>query len=135
MITKKIATLLLLILVFTSCKKYPEGPSLSFRSKTARVSNTWKVEKVLMNGNDVTSAFLDISYTETYDKDGNYSYNSTQGNGAGKWTFQNNDLEIKRSGVSGQSTEDLTILLLKEKSFWYSLNDGSDSYEFHFIEN
>jgi len=72
---------------------------------------------------------------ETYDKDGNYSYASTKGSGAGKWAFQNDDLEIKRSGVSGQSSYDMVILLLKEKTFWYKIVDGSDTYEFHFVEN
>ena len=119
----------------TSCKKYSDGPTISLRSRTERVANTWKMEQVMLNGSDVTSAFTSINYTETYDKSGSYSYSSTVGSGSGKWSFENKDTQIKRQGVSGQSTVDLTILRLKEKSFWYKYTDGNDNYEFHLIPN
>lgn len=119
----------------TSCKKYPDGPTISLRSRTERVANTWKMEQVMLNGSDVTSTFTNINYTETYDKSGNYSYSSTVGSGSGKWSFENKDTQIKRQGVSGQSTLDLTILRLKEKSFWYKYADGNDNYEFHLVTN
>lgn len=83
----------------------------------------------------MTTAYTSLSYTETYDKEGVYSYNSTLGGGSGKWAFESNDAIIKRNGVSGQSTADLNILRLKEKSFWYTIQDGKDLYEFHLIPN
>jgi hypothetical protein len=135
---KLIVTILLAVLLelgLNSCKKYPEGPVLSLRSRKERVANNWKVEKVTFNGNDITSNYTNISFNETYDKKGNYSYNSTLGSGSGKWSFQNNDTQIKRQGVSGMSTVELTILKLKEKSFWYRFNDGKDTFEFHLIPN
>ena len=121
--------------VLTGCKKYPEGPALSLRSRAARLENTWKVVSVTLNGQDITSQFSAINYTETYDKEGNYSYNSALDSGSGKWEFQNDDLEIRRSGVSGQSSMDLIILKLKSNEFWYKILDGSDVYEFHFETN
>ena len=119
----------------TSCKKYPDGPSISFRSRIERVANTWKMEQVMLNGSDVTSNFTNTNYTETYDKSENYSYSSTEESGSGKWSFENNDMQIKRQGVSGQPTLDLTILRLKENSFWYKYTDGNDNYEFHLVPN
>ena len=119
----------------TSCKKYPDGPLFSLRSRTERVANTWKMGQVMLNGSDITSTLTSINYTETYDKSGNYSYSSTVGSGSGKWSFENKDTQIKRQGVSGQSSEDLTILRLEEKSFWYKYTDGKDNYEFHLIPN
>ena len=121
------------VLFLTSCKKYPDGPAISLRSRAERVSNAWKVESVTLNGNDITSSFTSINYTENYDKDGNYSYSSSIGNGSGKWAFENNDEQIKRSGVSGQSSISMTILRLKENSFWYEFKDGSDNFHFHLI--
>jgi hypothetical protein len=121
--------------VLTGCKKYPEGPALSLRSRAARLENTWKVISVTLNGQDITSQFSTINYTETYDKEGNYSYSSALDSGSGKWEFQNDDLEIRRSGVSGQSSMDLIILKLKSNEFWYKILDGSDVYEFHFESN
>lgn len=116
------------------CKKYEEGPAISFRSKTARVANTWKVESYTVNGVDLTSTLNNINYTETYDKDGNYSYSSTLGSGSGKWEFQSSKEQIKRSGVSGQSSETLIILKLKQKEFWYYYMDGNDKNEIHLAE-
>lgn len=121
---------------FASCKKYEEGPAISFRSKTARVANTWKVEQYLFNGADETNAFnaLFPNYREVYDKEGNYSYSfDTNNTGSGRWEFQSNNEEIKRSGVSSQPTETLVILKLKEKEFWYYYMDGNDRSEFHMI--
>lgn len=123
------------VLSLTSCKKYQEGPSISLRSKAERVSNTWKMEKVTMNGTDITSMYTSINYLETYDKEGVYSYTSTADSGSGQWTFEANNEQIRRKGVSGQPTLDLTILKLKEKSFWYTVVDGGDTYEFHLIPN
>lgn len=127
--------LLLVVASFAACKKYEEGPAISFRSKTARVANTWEVESYTINGTDYTSTLANINYMETYDKDGNYSYTSSAGSGSGRWEFQSNEEQIKRSGVSSQPTETLVILRLKEKEFWYYYLDGNDRHEFHLVEN
>lgn len=127
--------ILILGVTLVGCKKYEEGPGLSFRSKLARVSNTWEVESYTINGMDNTSTLKNLNYTETYEKDGSFSYNSSAGGGSGKWEFQVNEEQIKRSGTSGQSTETLYILRLKKKEFWYYYLDGSDRHEFHLIEN
>jgi hypothetical protein len=134
--TKNILICILLIASsLASCKKYPEGPSISLRSRTARVTNTWKMEMVMENGSDITSTLNNIHYTETYDKNGNYSYNSTAGSGSGRWMFENKETHIRRQAVSGQPTVDLIILRLKEKSFWYRYTDGNEVFEFHLIPN
>ena len=136
MTTKNIFSIILIMSAsLMGCKKYEDGPALSLRSKTARVANTWKVESYTINGFDNTSSLTSINYTETYDKDGNYSYNSSLGSGSGKWEFQSDKEQIKRSGVAGQSTETLFILRLKEKEFWYYFLDGNIRHEIHLAEN
>lgn len=136
MTTKNIFFIILIIgASLSGCKKYEEGPALSLRSKTARVANTWKVESYAINGVGVTSSLTSINYTETYDKDGSYSYNSSSGGGSGKWEFQSDKEQIKRSGVSGQPTQTLFILRLKEREFWYYFLDGNDRHEVHLEEN
>ena len=136
---KKIIMALLGILIsvlfvssIQSCKKYPEGPMISFRSRTERVANTWKVDNYKINGTDFTSLFT--GYTETYSKDGNYSYSYGILSGTGKWAFQNRDTEIKLNGINNQSSQTLFILKLEEKQFWYYYFDGNDKKEFHMIE-
>ena len=118
-----------------SCKKYPEGPSFSLLTKTQRLACTWKITSYTVNGTDqlgVINALLP-NYSETYDKSGNYSYSADNASGSGKWEFQNNKLEIKRSGVSGQSSATLTILKLKSKEFWYSYKENGDEVIVHMI--
>ena len=132
-----IALVVVVATTFTSCKKYPDGPTISLRSKAARVANTWKVEKYLLNVTDQTAAFnaFASSFTETYTKDGVYSYTYGSNTGSGKWEFQNKEMEIKVSGVNGASSETLVILKLKESEFWYYSMDGNDKSEYHMIPN
>src|ERR1051326_7324165 len=112
-----------------SCRKYPDGPMISFRSRTERVANTWKVDNYKVNGSDYTS--LMSGYTETYSKDGNYSFAWGNLSGTGKWTFQNSDAEIKINGINNVPSQTLVIMKLEEKQFWYYYMDGNDKKEFH----
>lgn len=122
----------LMIPTIQGCKKYQDGPLLSLHSRAERVANTWKVDNYKENGNDYTS--LVAGYTETYSKEGAYSYSWGSLAGTGTWAFQNNDAEIRITGTSNQSSVTLTILKLEEKQFWYYYMDGNDKKEFHMIQ-
>jgi hypothetical protein len=40
-----------LIFVFLfSCKKYEDGPLVSFRTKKTRITGVWKLDKIIVNG-------------------------------------------------------------------------------------
>jgi hypothetical protein len=123
----------LMIPAIQSCKKYPDGPDFSLRSRAERVANTWKVDNYKINSNDFTS--LVSSYTEIFTKKGAYSYSWGILSGSGTWAFQNMDKEIKLGGSDGQSSRTLVILKLEEKSFWYYWMDGNDKKELHLIPN
>ena len=134
----KITTLLILLSIIAitsieSCKKYPYGSTLTFKSRTERVANTWNVDNYKINGVDCTS--LVSGYTETFTTDGNYSFSFAGMVGTGKWAFQNNDAEIRITGIDNMSSETLYILKLEEKEFWYYYMDGNDKNECHMIEN
>jgi hypothetical protein len=122
------------ILVFgiQGCNKYPDGPTISFKSRTDRISNVWKVDNYKVNGTDYTT--LVSGYTETFTKGGTYSYNWGILSGSGTWQFQNKDEEVKISGLNNQSDVTLFILKLEEKQFWYYIMDGDDRREFHMIQ-
>jgi hypothetical protein len=133
----KITGLFLLLAAFAiptiqSCKKYPEGPALSLRTREERVANTWKVENYKINTTDYTS--LTSDYQETFSKDGQYSYVSGNLTGSGTWAFQNDQKEIRVTGVNAQPSETLVILKLKEKEFWYYYMDGNDKHEYHLLQ-
>lgn len=85
--------LILFFLVFSSCKKYSDGPSFSLLSKKERLCNDWVLSSHLLNDEDVTEDSLSIKMV--IDKDGTYSISETydamgqlQGNYSnGKWAF------------------------------------------------
>ncbi|MFN6945848.1 MAG: hypothetical protein ACK4ND_12945 [Cytophagaceae bacterium] len=134
--TIKTATLIILMglfmgPIFQSCKKYPENPLIVMKSRSERVANTWKVDTVKKNGDDYTS-FLQ-GYSETYIKNGAYSYQWGLANGSGVWEFQNKDKEIKLTGNDGHSSRTLFIEKLQENDFWYYYFDGNDKYVVHLI--
>jgi hypothetical protein len=119
--------------VIPACKKYPEGPAFSLRTRTERVANTWRVDNYKVNGTDYTS--LVSGYTETYTKSGAYSYSWGNLFETGRWAFANDDREIQITGTDNQSDHTLIILKLEEKQFWYYYMDGGDKKEFHMVQN
>ena len=88
----------LMLVGIQSCQKYTDGPLISLRSRTTRVANTWQVDNYKLNDVDYTS--LVAGYTETYSKDGNYSFSWGILAGTGTWKFQNNDAEIRITGIA-----------------------------------
>jgi hypothetical protein len=131
-ITTLIVCAVLILLGVQGCQKYSDGPMISLNSRTERVANTWKVDNYKLNGDDFTS--LVSGYTETYSKDGNYSYSWGALSGTGTWAFQNKDAEIRITGTNNQTTVTLYIQKLEEKQFWYYYMDGNDKKEFHMIQ-
>jgi hypothetical protein len=67
------------ICIFSGCKKYPDGPNISFRSKTERVANTWA-------GASWGSTPIGLTLT----KSGSATMNIIGGSASGTWVFQNN---------------------------------------------
>ena len=65
----------LVAVFFSDCKKYPDGPNLSFRSRTARIATIWYIDSYLLNGSDQTAAyttFVGTSYALSIGRDGSY---------------------------------------------------------------
>ena len=119
------------MMVVQSCQKYEEGPFISLRTRTERISNQWKVENYKINETDYTS--LVSSYNETFSKSGAYSYSWTLLNGEGTWAFQNKDKEVKLTGNGDHTSRTLYILKLQEKELWYYWMEGSNKHEYHLI--
>jgi hypothetical protein len=126
------------VTVFEGCKKYEEGPGLSFRSREERVANTWEVEKVLEGGVEVANP----DGTVTFDKDGGFSATYTSFGVSitlnGTWQLVNDDedIEVKVTSNGISSTTTAKILKLKEKELWVKdlgdTNDPADDVETHY---
>jgi len=132
------------IIFLLSCKKYEDGPGLSFRSKTERLSNHWKFEKKLVNEEEVSLSDEEQKTILTFDEGGIFikkipngpyfnSYNGT-------WEFIEKKEKVKTYldysyfGNSVVEERNWEILKLKEKQLWLVYtNANDDRIEIHFI--
>jgi len=114
-----------------SCSQYDDNEGITLVSKADRLSQAWKVENYKVNDVDLTS--LMSGYTETYTKQGSFSYQWAILGGTATWAFQNNFAEIQITNVANVTDRTLTILRLEEASFWYYYMDGDAKKEFHMV--
>jgi len=132
-----ISAIAVLFLSLVGCSKYEEGPALSLRTKTARVTNNWKVAQALENGSDVTPDYNKFELTMT--KTGSaslsaeftffgtkYKYTTN-----GKWVFVSNKEKLSFDYDNDEADAVYTILKLKENEMWMK-QDGS-SLELHLV--
>lgn len=136
------------LIILTACKKYPEGPTLSLRTKSARLSNSWKIQSYKFNSMDSTTFvknYLFNNYLLTINKQGSYSmqYNAVLGflsfpfNEAGKWVFSNNKKDVIFTKESGNTSavvgSNVTweILRLNESELWAKYTLNNDVTEVH----
>ena len=119
----------LMLFGIQSCSKYDDNDNISIKTRTERVANVWEVENYKLNDVDLNSLFS--GYTETFTKELAYSYQWGIIGGTGTWEFQNNDEEIRITGIDNQTSTTLVILKLEETQFWYYYMDGDNKKEFH----
>jgi hypothetical protein len=119
----------------TACKKYDEGPTLSLASKTSRISNNWKMEKLLQNGTDVTANFQALGEQSIeIKKDGSYAASFPAHEG--KWEFSGDKetvtLTPNDQAVGGPPTV-ATILKLKSDELWMKWTNTLGDFEEHLV--
>jgi hypothetical protein len=136
-----------ILLSNSSCKKYPDGPRISFRTKKARVVNTWKLDEVKVDGFDDPNHSA-IGQIWEFAKDNEYTIVDNSGTpySAGSWELNDTDLDdffktdkktrlIIREYSSYYSgiSNNLKILKLKHKAIWLSGNTYNGNIEYHFV--
>ena len=83
---KKFAFPLLVIIFYSGCKKYPDGPLISLSSKEGRISGHWDVEYFSINGYDSTT------YLRSQPFYGRYFFSTEQDNRKNFFTYKNSIL-------------------------------------------
>ncbi len=127
-----------LAIVLTGCKKYEEGPSLSLRTKKARLVGEYSIAKYTYNGADQTDflkALFGDAYQLHFEKDGTYHIHGNFPDD-GTWKFNDDKTNILlTSSKSGATQQTLEILKLENKEIWYKhTTSGGDIEEAHWIE-
>lgn len=129
-------SLLLLLPMFSGCRKYPEGPSISFRSKAERVANNWRANFVFRNNIDETVRY--DNYEFRFDRNGEFTWTVTfEGldpfSLSGTWELATVDEEIKLTYNDPAAAEErylyLQILKLYEDDLWVSFISEGDQYD------
>ncbi|MDZ4668396.1 MAG: hypothetical protein SGJ00_10985 [bacterium] len=126
------------ILLFTlnGCKKYPDGPVISLRSKAERVANNWKVSKVLDDGKDVTSDYNKYELTLTKGSEANLTAkyvvfgNTFEFSTDGTWAFVSNNEKLSFNFDNNAADGVYQILKLEEEEMWLKEDAGSRVYHF-----
>ena len=101
----------------TSCTKYEDGPAISFRSSTARLTNHWKFSKVTFNSNDISSKFSGYEWEIMEDGTFKEYVNSIQTQ-SGTWTLDGtlllkySDGNLDRFNVKRLTKNEMTVYLL-----------------------
>lgn len=131
---KSLFTLICLTLIFSSCKKYEEGPGISLRTKKARVVGEWKMEKLFINDEDTPLTPDEKNIKWIFKKDGNYEYQAATYNEIGTWSF-----DIKRELIFLTDTEfgystSCKIRRLTNNEMWFVFIFRSSKREIHLIK-
>ena len=126
----------LVSVLISSCKKYPDGPGISFRSKTSRIGATWYLEQYFLNDVDETDPYYALYgqyYWMTISRSGAYQiYGNFPENGACHFSNKHKIFVFQPFG-SLSVERNCTILRLEYKSFWFKyVQSNGDVEEFHY---
>lgn len=137
----KFNLILVLVLAMTtavlpSCRKGSDDPAVSFKSRSNRITNTWKLVKY--EKNNTTQDLNGTTYEYTFYEDGKVKRTvegvvfgfPTRTVSEGTWTFQNDDEDVKI--VLGSDTTLYNIQRLATKELWLKTTQDNDTYIYYF---
>lgn len=135
-------TVVVSVLMLTSCSPYEEGPAISLRSRTERLCNEWKLTRLYINGTEQTLSAFDQQTTLEFKDNGtvNYSYAVMDSTaivitGSGTWEFNDDETEVFTTityTLGGTEKDTFKILRLKEEELWLENNEDGDVVETHY---
>ena len=114
--------------VFTSCGKYEEGPSISLRSKKARLTGVWEISKKMYNGREVSLTAEDKQVTVEFKKDDSFEIKMPPYKLTRTWEFNSDKTKIiVEAGMFGHTEKtELTILRLTNKELFVEEKEDND---------
>jgi hypothetical protein len=150
--TKKVTYFLLLVFlagILATCKKYPEGPFFSFRTRMQRITGVWDLELYSSNGVDSTSiikalpCYCYYSFKKDHVTESELEFvlisPSSSCGGSGTWYFAFGKSSVVITIYPGTGFTPLgtygtggKILRLSNKELWIRSGLGSYSTEMHF---
>ncbi len=131
------------LLLFSSCRKYPDGPTLSLRSRVERVSNVWTASVISRNTINETNKYL--IYTMDFSKNGRLTWTTqiageTQDIIMADWQLFREDQQIKITldEPDPNSGERLSfsfdIRRLEENEMWLQFIRFGDEWDIQLVD-
>lgn len=132
---KLIAGLVFIVALAASCSKYDEGSNFSLLTAKNRITNTWTLNKLEINGQTQGSA--SAQFTIDIRKDNSFTrtvtFFGTVSDG-GTWSFSGNKTNLVLSYADG-TVSTYKIIQLKSKSLKVEETLNGDTYRFSFNGN
>lgn len=116
---KKLTVLFMAIatvaIVFNSCGKYEEGPDFSLRTKMARMTGTWEVEKMIIKILENNEVVQEEEYSPGADEKITYTLNR-DGTGEATYTESYDGVSFSETiDLEWRFSDDKTELLIRVK--------------------
>jgi hypothetical protein len=126
---------LLLVLSFTSCKKYEEGPVTLRTPKSRLTDKDWVVTENKINGMVQPVEDDEKNHVTRFDDDGKFYFISPEYTIQGKWEFIDGKDKLKITTKDPEDGEEgsleFTILKLTKDELWL---EGFDDYVDQMLE-
>jgi len=143
---KKITALICIVimLTFSNCSKYEDGPLISFRGKESRLTNSWAYQIVTYNGVNVMEGLVSgsINYTQSsigFNDEGRfteiYTIDAISTQKDGNWIFNEKKQNIILNFDDGTESRNLRILKLKKHQLWLAESFDDNTIEYQLSPN
>ena len=138
-IYKIILPLIILFAIAGGCRKYEDGPTISFRSKTNRLFGYWTMEKWIQNHAESTGQ-LKFKHQFGFAKDGTYYYSFTDTisgttiNFTGTWEFRHQKEQLVlglEDPLNGMEYQVWDIRRLTSRELWLETVSPGEFVEWH----
>jgi hypothetical protein len=132
---RKISFLLLTALFFIGCGKFEEGPRISFLSVKSRVMGEWTLVKYMVDGDDMSEAYLNGRTEEFKFQADNVMEYKTLSNDVveGNWEIEDDMvlMELKMTTPDGLpyiEQDTLPLVRLTNKEMWARYENGIEKH-------
>lgn len=119
----------LAILTLQSCKKYSEGPVITFTTPEYRIQRSWVLEKAMYGTTDITESYKTLVSEIIVKKGGEMQVVNPALTLSYNWEFAQNKSVVKTKQSNANTWYDNTVLKLTTKEFWYYYTDNGIKVE------
>jgi hypothetical protein len=116
---------------FNACKKYEDGPTLSLRSKKARVVGEWTISKAENQGIDVSKQYA--GFTLSFKDNDTYTAVFSGKSEPGTWAFDGEKDNIILTPTGSSTTETLKIIRLTNSELTFEMTALTQVTRFYFV--